>query len=311
MTSPELVLDDTSARARLAQAVSAQLELLDANPLTPGLYLVATPIGNLSDITLRALHVLAAADTVYCEDTRQSRKLMERFGLRPRLRSYHEHNADQERPKLLAALEAGGTVALISDAGTPLVSDPGHKLVRDVRAAGIPVLAIPGASAVLTGLTVSGLDIDRFFFEGFLPPKPAARRDRIAKLVEVPGTLVFYEAPGRLAATLSDLARVLGARAAAVTRELTKLHEEHRCGALPELAAHYAEQSARGEIVVLVGPPARNAEVTDAALTEALAGLLNTMSLRDASRELAEHFGVPRKRIYDLGLALPTSGSRE
>lgn len=288
---------------KLVRAIEAQLDVLAARPLEAGLYLVATPIGNLSDITIRALHVLATVSTVYCEDTRQTRKLTERYGLRPNLKAYHEHNADRERPRLLAELEAGAAIALVSDAGTPLVSDPGHKLARDARAADVPVHAIPGPSAVLAGLCVSGLDIDRFFFEGFLPPKSAARKDRLLKLADIPGTLVFYEAPGRVAAALSDMATVFGARFAAVTRELTKLHEEHRCGTLPELAEQYAEEAARGEFVVLVGPPAKAAAVDDESINEALVGLLATMSLRDASRELAEHFGVSRKRIYDLGLA--------
>jgi len=303
MTVSNVRSEGNTVLTALARAVAAQLDALDARPLEPGLYLVATPIGNLCDITLRALHVLARAKTVYCEDTRQSRKLMERYALRPRLRAYHEHNADRERPRLLAALAAGEAIALISDAGTPLISDPGHKLVREARTAGITVRAIPGPSAVVTGLTVSGLEIDRFFFEGFLPPKGAARRERLGKLTAIPGALVFYEAPGRLAATLADLAAVLGDRPATVARELTKLHEEHRTGPLPVLAAHYGDAEVRGEVVILVAPPARSAEVPDSVIRDALSGLLETMSLRDASRELAEHFAVPRKRVYDLGLA--------
>ncbi len=293
----------------LMRAIAAQLAVLEAKSLSPGLYLVATPIGNLSDITIRALHVLATAETIYCEDTRQTRKLTERYGLRPRLKAYHEHNADRERPQIVAALEAGAAIALVSDAGTPLVSDPGHKLVREARAADVPVRAIPGPSAVLAGLSVSGLEIDRFFFEGFLPPKGAARRDRLKKLAEIPGTLVFYEAPGRVAATLADLATVLGPRPAAVTRELTKRYEEHLCGTLPGLADQYADGNARGEFVILVGPPAKAIAVDDETICDALDSLLETMSLRDASRELAEHFGISRKRIYDLGLVHNTHGT--
>jgi len=292
---------DTDA---LGRAAAAQLETLSAKPLVPGLYVVATPIGNLSDITLRALHVLANADTVYCEDTRQTRKLMERYALRPRLKAYHEHNAEKERPRVLEDLSQGGAIALVSDAGTPLVSDPGHKLVRDAREARVAIHAIPGPSAVLTGLVASGLNIDRFFFEGFLPPKSSARRDRIAKLAAIPGALIFYEAPGRLPSTLTDLAAVLGDRPAAVMRELTKLHEEHRVSALPELSDRYSGEKVRGEIVIVVGPPSAAAEVTDAELREGLTRLLDTMSLRDVSRELAQHFDVPRKRVYDIGLGL-------
>lgn len=293
----------------LGNAMVAQLRQLDARPLEPGLYLVATPIGNLSDITLRALHVLARADLVYCEDTRQTRKLMERFALRPKLRTYHDHSGDQERARVLEELASRKVVALVSDAGTPLISDPGHKLVRDARAAEVTVCAIPGPSAVLTALTASGQEIDRFFFEGFLPNKRAARRERLGKLGEIPGALVFYEAPGRLAATLADLAEVLAGRTATVARELTKLHEENRSGSLSDLAEHYADANPRGEIVIVVGPPSEQDEVTDTAIETALAGLLETMSLRDASRELASHYGISRKRIYDLGLAFRTGDS--
>ena len=310
MSTENATTTTAGERDSLARSICAQLELLEATPLAPALYLVATPIGNLSDITIRALHALAHAEIVYCEDTRQTRKLTQRYGLRPQLKSYHEHNADQERPRILKALAAGKSIALVSDAGTPLVSDPGHKLVRDAREADIVVQAIPGPSALLAGLTVSGLEIDRFFFEGFLPSKNAARRERLSKLAEVPGTLVFYEAPGRLAATLADLATVFGARPAAVTRELTKRYEEHVCAPLPALAARYAEEQVRGEIVLLVGPPPQATTVDDAAIGAALEGLLATMSLRDASRELASHFGVPRKRIYDLGLSFSSKAAR-
>ena len=201
-----------------------------------GLYLVATPIGNLRDITLRALEVLAGADVIACEDSRVTRKLTERYGITTPLTPYHEHNAALARPKLLARLAAGQVVALVSDAGTPLISDPGYKLVRAAQDAGHVVTAIPGASSVLTALNVAGLPTDRFFFEGFLPPKQAARQKRIAALKPIAATLVLFESGQRLAAALADLAEGLGPRAAAICRELTKLHEEVRRGDLPKPA---------------------------------------------------------------------------
>ena len=225
-----------------------------APPLAPGLYVVATPIGNLGDVTLRALAILAAADAILAEDTRVSRTLLARYGIETPLSPYHEHNAAEARPRALRRIAEGQALALISDAGTPLVSDPGYKLVGEALAAGLAVTAAPGASAALAALCVAGLPTDRFFFEGFLPPKSAARRERINALARVPGTLVFYEAPSRLAETLADLATELGSRPAAVARELTKLHEEVRRGTLDALAAHYCAAGApRGEIVVVVG----------------------------------------------------------
>ncbi|MEX0751319.1 MAG: 16S rRNA (cytidine(1402)-2'-O)-methyltransferase, partial [Xanthobacteraceae bacterium] len=223
--------------------------------LPGGLHIVATPIGNLGDITLRALEALAGADVIACEDTRVTRKLLDRYGITTPLTPYHDHNAAEARPKILARLAAGEAVALVSDAGTPLVSDPGFKLVRAVREAGHAVTALPGASATLAALTVAGLPTDRFFFEGFLPPKEAARRTRITELKRIPATLVLFETGPRLAATLADLAEGLGARAAAICRELTKLHEEVRRGSLEELAHHYAGAEARrGEIVIVIAP---------------------------------------------------------
>ena len=209
---------------------------IDAPPLAAGLYLVATPIGNLRDISLRALETLAAADVIACEDSRVTRKLTEHYGITTPLTPYHEHNAAEARPKLLARLAEGQAVALVSDAGTPLISDPGYKLVREASEAGHTVIAVPGASAVLTALGAAGLPTDRFFFEGFLPPKQAARQKRIAELAGIPATLVLFESGPRLAAALADLAAGLGPRAAAICRELTKLHEEIRRGDLASLA---------------------------------------------------------------------------
>src|SRR5580698_266379 len=228
--------------------------ILPGATLDPGLYVVATPIGNLADVTLRALAILAGADAILAEDTRVSRTLLARYGIERPLSAYHEHNAAEARPRALRRIAEGQTLALISDAGTPLISDPGYKLVAEAVALGLSVSAAPGPSAALAALCVAGLPTDRFFFEGFLPPKQSARRERVNALAAVPGTLVFYEAAGRLAETLADLAVELGPRPAAVARELTKLHEEVRRGALDKLAADYEASGApKGEIVIVVG----------------------------------------------------------
>lgn len=248
--------------------------------LAPGLYLVATPIGNLGDVTLRALEVLRAVDVVACEDSRVTSRLLARHGIRARLTPYHEHNAERARPGLVARLAGGGRVALVSDAGTPLVSDPGFKLVRAAIAAGVAVVPIPGASAALAALGAAGLPTDRFLFLGFLPAKSAARRRALETFAAVPASMIVYESARRLAATLADMAAVLGPRAAAVARELTKIHEEVVRGRLDELAARYADRVTLGEVVVVVGPPEAMAptdDVTvDRALDEALARLKPT-----------------------------------
>jgi len=270
----------------------------------PGLYLVATPIGNLSDITLRALEVLAGADVIACEDTRVTRKLTDRYGISTPLTPYHEHNAAEARPKLLARLAAGQAVALVSDAGTPLISDPGYKLALAARAAGHAVSALPGASAVLAALNVAGLPTDRFFFEGFLPPKQGARQKRIAALAAIPATLVFFESGPRLAAALADLADGLGRRAAAVCRELTKLHEEVRRASLDALARAYAEGAeTRGEIVIVVAPPSEP-ETADADIDALLRQALARVSVKDAVDEVAVMTGRPRRDIYRRALEL-------
>src|SRR3954467_2503614 len=225
--------------------------------LAAGLHLVATPIGNLRDITLRALETLAAADAIACEDSRVTRKLLDHYGIATPLTPYHEYNAAAARPKLLARLAGGEAVALVSDAGTPLISDPGFKLVRAAREAGHPVIAAPGASAALTALAVAGLPTDRFFFEGFLPPKDGQRRTRVAELARIPATLIVYESGPRMARSLAGLAEGLGPREAAVCRELTKLHEEVRRGDLASLAHEYDAETAetRGEFTIVIAPP--------------------------------------------------------
>jgi 16S rRNA (cytidine1402-2'-O)-methyltransferase len=278
-------------------------------PLEPGLYLVACPIGNLADVTLRALAVLARADLIACEDTRYTRRLLQAYHLDRSdrtLLAYHEHNAQRVRPKLMQALKRGDSVALVSDAGTPLVSDPGYKLVREAVEAGVRAVPIPGASAVLAGLTVAGLPTDRFCFAGFPPPKSAARTRWLEELARIPATLVLFEAPQRLAASLADMTAVFGPeRPAAVARELTKLFEEVRRDTLGALAEAYgAEDPPRGELVVLLGPPgqaAASAEDLDALLRTALGG---GRSLKDAVKAAQDATGLPRKRVYARALEL-------
>ena len=273
-------------------------------PAAPGLHLVATPIGNLRDITLRALEVLAGADLIACEDSRVTHRLLEHYGIATPLTPYHEHNAAAARPKILARLAAGKSVALVSDAGTPLISDPGYKLVREASTAGHRVEALPGASAVLTALAVASLPTDRFFFEGFLPAKQAARQKRIAALAPIPGTLVLFESGPRLATALSDLAAGLGARDAAICRELTKLHEETRRGDLATLSCAYAAGAEiRGEFVIVIAPPSGDGDATQD-VDALLRGALERVSVKDAVGEVALATGRPRREIYQRALAM-------
>lgn len=277
---------------------------IDAAKAEPGLYLVATPIGNLGDITLRALEVLAGADVIACEDTRVTRKLIERYGITTPLTAYHEHNAAEARPKLLARLAGDQAIALVSDAGTPLISDPGYKLVRAACEAGHFVTALPGPSSVLAALSVAGLPTDRFFFEGFLPPKQAARQKRAAVLANIPSTLVMFESGPRVAAMLADLAAAFGKRTAAVCRELTKLHEEVKRGDLETLAHEYtAGAETRGEFVIVVAPPAEEEEISDN-VDELLRQALRRVSVKDAVGEVALVTGRPRREVYQRALNL-------
>lgn len=300
---------ETSSSSTTAARLAAEFERHTSLPLAAGLYLVATPIGNLADISVRALATLAQADVVYCEDTRHSRTLVAHYAIRATLRPYHEHNAEEQRPRVLQELADGKAVALISDAGTPLVSDPGFKLVRDAAAAGHRVVAIPGASATLTALTVSGLPTDAFFFAGFLPHKEGARKNRIAALADIPATLVVFEAPTRTADALRDLAEVLGDRSAAVARELTKLHEDIVRAPLTELARRYEAEAPKGEIVILVAPPGTR-DISDALIEERLAEALASASTRDAARTVADALNVPKGRVYDLALAMKNRDRR-
>lgn len=277
---------------------------MQAPKAKPGLYLVATPIGNLGDITLRALEVLAGADVIACEDTRVTRKLVDRFGIETPLTPYHDHNAATARPRLMARLAAGEAVALVSDAGTPLISDPGYRLVREAQDLGFPVIAVPGASSVLTALSVAGLPTDRFFFEGFLPAKQAARQKRIAALAPMPATLVLFESGPRIAEALADLALGLGARPATICRELTKLHEEVRRGTLIDLAHDYAHGAeTRGEFVVVVAPPPEE-ETAPADVDDLLRRALARVSVKDAVGEVALATGKPKREVYQRALEL-------
>jgi 16S rRNA (cytidine1402-2'-O)-methyltransferase len=277
-----------------------------ARPLEPALYLVATPIGNLGDITLRALETLAGADVLAAEDTRVSRVLLDRYGISTRPYAYHEYNANEVGPKLIAALSAGKSVALVSDAGTPLVSDPGYRLVMEVLAAGLKVVPIPGASSVITALSAAGLPNEAFFFAGFLPQKEKARRDRLTEIADIPGTLLYFESPHRLPSSLKDAADVLGSdRQATVCRELTKTFEEFRRGTLAELAAYYAENdNVKGEIVVAVAPPQAKAAPEGQALDDMLRALAEQMPAAKAAGELARQTGLPRKDLYARLMAL-------
>ena len=277
-----------------------------ARPLEPALYLVATPIGNLSDITLRALETLAGADVLACEDTRVTRVLLDRYGIVNRPYAYHEHNANEVGPKLLAALGEGKSVALVSDAGTPLVSDPGYRLGQIAIEAGHRVVPIPGASAPLAALVGSGLPNDAFLFAGFLPSKDKARRDRLAELATVPATLIFFESPHRIAATIVAANDVLGGqRRASVCRELTKTFEEFRRGTLAELKAFYDEgATVKGEIVLVIGPPDAPAAPEAADVDAILLKLVKDMSTGKAATEAARQTGLNRKDLYDRLLEL-------
>lgn len=277
---------------------------LDDAPLAPGLYVVATPIGNLRDITLRALDVLAGADLVLAEDTRVAGKLLGVYGLSAKLERYDEHGAERSRPKAMAALAEGKRVALISDAGTPLVSDPGYKLVREAAAAGVAVFPIPGPSALLAGLSAGGLPTDRFLFAGFPPPKSAARRTFLEELAPIRATLVFFEGGSRLAASLTDMAAVLGeTREAVVCRELTKLYETLYRGALAELAADPRLDAPKGEIVILVGP-GHEADATAGDIDTALADALLRLRPAEAAAEVAKALGLSRRDVYQRAMAL-------
>ena len=271
-------------------------------PLPPGLYIVATPIGNLGDVTRRSAEVLARCDAVACEDTRVTGKLLRHLGLSKPLWRYDDHSAAKDRERLIEAMR-DRAVALVSDAGTPLVSDPGYRLVREAKAAGIAVTSLPGPSAPVMALTVSGLPSDRFLFAGFLPPKDKARGEALEELATVRATLVFFEAAQRLTKSLEAIGEVRPGREVAVARELTKLYEECRTGTAAELAAHYSANPPRGEIVLLVGPPAET-ETSEADADALLRAALATEKPSQAAAQVARATGLDRKALYARALEL-------
>lgn len=287
-------------------------QILNAPKAAPGLYLVATLIGNLSDITLRALETLAGVDVIACEDTRITRRLTERYAISATLTPYHEHNAAAARPKILERLAQGGAIALVSDAGTPLISDPGFKLVREVCAAGHSVTALPGPSSVLAALSVAALPTDRFFFEGFLPAKEAARRTRLAELARIDATLVLFESGSRVADSLRDLAEAMGKRDAAICRELTKLHEDVIRAPIAELANSVDRLETRGEFVLVIGPPPAGAQVMQIdELDSLLRDRLKHDSVKDAVAHAVELSGRPRREVYARALELARENAAE
>jgi len=282
----------------------------EANALAPGLHVVATPIGNLGDITIRALATLAAAETVLCEDTRTSAKLMERYGIKARLLPYHEHNAAKVRPHILARLKEGATIALISDAGTPLVSDPGYRLVAEAVAEGVAVTSCPGPSAVMAGLAVSGLPTDRFLFLGFVPAKAGERHRLYAEVAAVRSTLVFFESPHRIVETLREMSEGLPGRAVAVVREATKLHEEVLRGTAIEVAAELAARAAvKGEITLIAGPPPEETHAaTDDDVAAAIGEALKSMPASRAAADVSKRFGLAKADVYAQILARKANG---
>lgn len=271
--------------------------------LQPGLYIVATPIGNLGDLSPRAAAVLSAADIIAVEDSRVTARLLQHIGIKKIMLAYHDHNAESVRPGLIARM-ASEVVALVSDAGTPLISDPGYKLVRDARAAGHAVFTIPGPSAVIAALTLSGLPTDRFLFCGFLPAKTKARAEAIADVAGVRATLALYESGPRLSDCLTALAEGLGDRDAAIAREISKKFEECVTGSLSSLAARYAEAPPKGEIVIIIAPPGEAPAPSESEVEQALVKALAEMPTAQAAKQVAKLFGADRKALYARALAL-------
>jgi 16S rRNA (cytidine1402-2'-O)-methyltransferase len=292
-----------ASRSAILQAIGRQLDKLGSSPLSPGLYIVSTPIGNLSDMPIRGLFTLAAADIALCEDTRHSRKLMSAYGIHRKLEAYHDFSGEKDRNRVLGALAEGKSVAIISDAGTPLVSDPGYKLVRDAISAGFGVYAVPGPSALLAALVTSGLPSDRFYFGGFLPPKDAARREELERMKSQPGALIFYESGSRLEAALETLETVFPERPVAIARELTKLHESVLRGTAKELLRKIREEPPPGEFVLLIGPGEEKAAATED-IEKALRAAMQRSSLKDAVEEVSKGLGVGRKAVYNLALKI-------
>ena len=280
--------------------------VIPAARLAPGLHLVATPIGNLGDISVRALQALAGADVILCEDTRHTGRLLAHFGIEARLLAYHDHNADAMRPKVLEMLKAGKSLALATDAGMPVVSDPGMKLVRDAAVAGHEVHCLPGPSAALAALAVSGLASDRFLFAGFAPARGGARRKWLNELADIEATVILFESPHRIVRALFDLAEIFGPRPAALCRELTKLHEEVIRLPLDELARHMAARARiKGEITLVIAPPQKGAKETSAEeVLQALREALKDKPAGKAAAQVARRFGLPRRDVHDMAMKL-------
>lgn len=301
-----MTCDDKSNPALGSDPIAAAIRSkLTSTIVSPGLYIVATPIGNLADITVRALAVLARADIIACEDTRVTAKLKSAFGISTSLVSYHDHSAAKVGGSLIKRLKDGQIVALVSDAGTPLISDPGFRLVGGAIESNIPVFTVPGPSAAVAALVSAGLPTNQFFFGGFLPPKAVARRRALTDLAQVPATLILYESPKRLGGALADMADALGAREAAVARELTKRHEEIRRGSLSELAQHYSgRNSPKGEIVIVIAPPEPGPAVAADEIDRLLISALRHNSVRDAAADVATETGWTKRRVYQRALAI-------
>ena len=304
MARPEQAADPQTRRGYFIRS-----QFFPAPALAPGLYVVATPIGNLGDITIRALDTLAGADIVACEDTRVTRKLLTRYGIAAKVAAYHEHSGPEAHRRLLDAVAAGGSVALVSDAGTPLISDPGSSLVADAAAAGLAVVPIPGPSSTIAALSAAGLPTEAVLFLGFLPGKTHARRKRLAELAAIRATLVFFESPNRTGALLADAAAELGGeRKAAICRELTKLHETLDRGTLASLAARYSEADVKGEVVLVVAPPGEAPPPAAEDIEAQLRGALRSMTVKQAAQAVAEATGLPRRELYQKALALKEAG---
>ncbi len=300
---------DAPAVETPAARIAQQYRAVFSRPMSSGLYLVATPIGDLSDITIRALASLTRCDLIYAEDTRHTLRLLSHYGIQTRLRRYHEHNAERLRPQIMAALAEGKTICLVSDAGTPLISDPGYKLVRECIREGHHVEHCPGPSAVFASLLPSGLPTDRFLFVGFLPSRRTARREHLAQLEQIPAATVFFEAPSRVTATLTDMLEVWGNREAAIARELTKLNEEFLRGTLTAILDDLEKRKAlKGEMVIVVAPPTER-DVSVSSIESALTDHLRENSLRDAVNLVAKKLNVPRKSVYRLALRIDASST--
>lgn len=287
-----------------AGAQSPMALQIHAGTLAPGLYPVATPIGNLRDITLRALDVLSSADLVLAEDTRRARILLTAYGLKPKLDAYHDHNVAEKLPGVIKKIKSGQAVALISDAGTPLINDPGYKLTRACIEEDIPVIAVPGASAPLAALVSSGLPPDRFLYLGFLPPKQAARRGVLARTSDVPATLIFFETARRIERTLSDMADIMPERQIVIARELTKKYEEILRGSADTLLERVKQTPLRGEIVLLAGPPDTTTVWSEARIRAELAPLIKTEGVKQAANLVAKRAGVKKRDVYQIALQM-------